>query len=408
MLWLIIGYMYLYVHRPFEIWPSIGELRIELIYMGVTCGYWLTMARKQWLPNSLHRAFFCFATAALLCWLLSAWPDAGAKAMDNYYKLLVFYVLLVTSVRDEEDLRRLITAYLAVMTLYMMHSLYSFAGGRYHHRMGIMRLIGVDTTFGDPNAFGSCVLNSLVFVLPLWHAFQKRGRVLLAGYSLLGMLCIALTGSRTCFACLVLLIVMICATSKRRWQMAALAAVLSPVGFLVLPPSLQNRFETIINPSVGPKNAKESADGRLEGLLVGVDLLQRFPLSGCGPGAWKPSTGRELESHNLYGQVMGEMGLLGVATFSFVVLAFAYNVRRIARLYRMHPDWSADFLAHMGRASGFVLVLLLFQGIAGHNLFRFSWLWFGAFLVIARHCVEQRARAAHEQQYRLEEWSAAA
>jgi hypothetical protein len=391
MLWLIIGYMYLFIHRPFEVWPTLGEMRIELIYMTVTFGYWLTAARKQWLPNPLHRGFFLFALAALCCWLMSPWPDEGAVVMDKYYKLLVFYLLLVTSVRDEEDLRRVVAAYLVIMTVYMLHSVWSFRGGRHHYRMGIVRLIGVDSTHGDPNAFGAVVLNSLVFVVPLWHTLKQTGRMLLAGYVLLACGCLALTGSRTCFAGLVLLIALVCWSSRRRWAMVMVAGLVAPVAFLALPASLQTRFETIINPSAGPANAKVSADGRLEGFLIGVELLQRFPVSGCGPGAWKPSTGRELESHNLYGQVMGEMGLPGVVTFSFVLLAFWYNVRRIARRYREHPEWGSDFLSHFGQASGFVLILLLFEGVAGHTLFRFSWLWFGAFLVIARHCVEARA-----------------
>lgn len=391
MLWLIIGYMYLYIHRPFEIWPSLGELRIELLYMMVTCGYWLTSARKQWLSNPLQNAFFAFAAAAMVCWALSPWFDAGAAAMDRYYKLLIFFLLLVTSVRDEKDLRLLLMAYLGIMAFYMLHSLWCFRGGRYHYRMGIVRLIGVDTTHGDPNAFGACVLNSLVYVVPLWHTIREKWeRLALAGYSLLGVMCIALTGSRTSFAGLVLLIAMVCAMSKRRWMMAFLAVVLAPVAFLALPPSLQTRFETIVNPAAGPANAKESADGRIEGLLVGIDLLQKFPLSGCGPGAWKPASRRELESHNLYGQVMGEMGVLGIATFSLVLLAFWYNVRCIARRYRENPDSDLKFLASVGQASGFVLILLLIEGFAGHNLFRFSWLWYGAFLIIARHCVEAR------------------
>ena len=46
--------------RPFEIWPMLGDLRIELIYMIVMCGYWLAAARKQWLPNPLQKAFIAF------------------------------------------------------------------------------------------------------------------------------------------------------------------------------------------------------------------------------------------------------------------------------------------------------------------------------------------------------------
>ena len=34
--------------------------------------------------------------------------------------------------------------------------------------------------------------------------------------------------------------------------------------------------------------------------------------------------------------------------------------------------------------------LLLFMGNFGHNLFRFSWVWYGGFLIIARHCIHRR------------------
>ena len=37
------------------------------------------------------------------------------------------------------------------------------------------------------------------------------------------------------------------------------------------------------------------------------------------------------------------------------------------------------------------VLLLLFEGNFGHNLLRYSWLWYGAFLIIARHCVQYRA-----------------
>lgn len=102
MVWLIIGYMYLFIHRPFEIWPSLGDLRIELLYMMVMCGYWLVAARKEWLPNVLHFAYGAFAFAALASWAMSPWASFGADTMDRYYKLLVFYVILVTSVRMSE------------------------------------------------------------------------------------------------------------------------------------------------------------------------------------------------------------------------------------------------------------------------------------------------------------------
>jgi O-antigen ligase len=157
-----------------------------------------------------------------------------------------------------------------------------------------------------------------------------------------------------------------------------------------LPEALQNRFETIVNPEVGPANARESANNRLEGLEIGFKLWAQYPATGCGPGAWKPATGRKIESHNLYGQLVGETGTLGLLAFSAILLGFVVNLYQVRRSYREHREWGRDFLFHVTGAISFALFLLLFEGNFGHNLFRYSWLWYGGFLIIARHCVEGR------------------
>ena len=40
---------------------------------------------------------------------------------------------------------------------------------------------------------------------------------------------------------------------------------------------------------------------------------------------------------------------------------------------------------------GIGFLLLLFAGTFGHNLFRYTWVWYAAFLVIARQCAERQA-----------------
>ena len=56
MLYLLIGYMYLFIHRPFEIWPALGELRVELGYMVGTIAFWAVFAEKRWPANVLNLA----------------------------------------------------------------------------------------------------------------------------------------------------------------------------------------------------------------------------------------------------------------------------------------------------------------------------------------------------------------
>lgn len=390
-LWLLIGYMFLYVHRPFEVWPTLGTFRIELLYMLVTGALWLGTAGKRWIPNPLHLAYFGFAAAVLLCWVASPWTEQGLLTVDSYLKILVFYVLIVTVVHDEESLRKLVFGLLCAMSLYMLHSLWEYHNGRHNFRMGIPRLIGVDDTNGDPNAFGATVVYALPLVLPFWMTRPSGWlRCFLIGYVALSTVCVGLTGSRSAFVGLVLAAVCVILRSRWRWRLAALALLASPVLWLALPPSLQNRFETIINPDAGPANAQASAQSRVVGLQLGLQLWANNPLTGCGPGAWRKATRSKLESHNLYGQVLGETGSLGALGLIAIVGLYWWNVRRVKQLYRANPEWAPDFACELARALGLALLLLLFLGNFGHNLFRYTWLWYGGFLIVTRFCVEQR------------------
>jgi hypothetical protein len=262
--------------------------------------------------------------------------------------------------------------------------------------MGIARLIGVDTSLGDPNSFGASIVYALPLIVPFWRCNPSRLlRLFLLGYFALSGVCIGLTGSRSSLVGMVLCVAVMVLKSRWRWRLAVLGLLSAPMLWAALPPELQNRFETIIHPEVGPANAAVSGQARVEGIRIGLALWGQYPATGCGPGAWKLASGSLIESHNLYGQLLGEMGTLGALAFGAILAGFWCNVRWIRRAYRQHPEWGQDFLYHTANAIGFAVLLLLFEGNFGHNLFRFSWLWYGGFLIIARYCVEQRLSAAN-------------
>jgi hypothetical protein len=73
--WLLIGYMFLFIHRPFEVWPALGDMHVERIYMCATLAVWAMYPGKRWLSNPLHAAFAAFALAVLVCWGMSPWME---------------------------------------------------------------------------------------------------------------------------------------------------------------------------------------------------------------------------------------------------------------------------------------------------------------------------------------------
>jgi len=406
MRWLLIGYMFLFIDRPFEVWPWLGDLHVERVYMLFTLLAWAVYPNKRWLPNPQHAAYAAFALAVLVCWGISPWAAQGQNVVEDWLKIVVFYFLLVTTVHDEKGLQQVAVGFLAVMGLYLLHSFREFLGGRHTYRMGISRMIGVDTTLGDPNSFGASIVFALPLVTALWRSGigGRRGRVLLAGYVGLSSLCVLLTGSRSSLLGLLVWFTIVIWGTKYRVKALAGFALAAPLAFVALPESLQTRFETIINPEVGPKNAQESGEGRLRGLEIGFELWQANPLTGIGPGAWRPATRQPIESHNLYGQLVGETGTLGAAAFVAILACFWANLRAVRRTRALFPEQRNDLLFTLSGSIGVAVFLLLFMGNFGHNLFRFTWLWYGGFLIVARYCAARRvAEWEPEEEYDGEE-----
>lgn len=376
MRWMLVGSMFLFIDRPFEVWPMLGDWHIERLYMLLTMAVWC-VSPKRFEFNAMHLAVTGFAAAVLLCWGMSPWAESTWPRVEDWFKILVFYALLVTTVRHEADVKFLVTGFVAVMGLYLLHSFREYLGGRHTFRMGIARMIGVDSSLGDPNSFAASIVVALPVAKSLWATASSRVRLLLTGYFALSILCVLLTGSRSGFLAMGLWLTGIVLMSRRRWLAIAAAVLCAPVAFFALPDSLQNRFETIINPDVGPANARESGEGRIEGLIRGFELMGRSPITGVGPGAWRPATKSSIESHSLIGQIVGEMGLVGVLAFAGLLAASAVNLRSFGGMPADDP------LIAIARGLGVGLVLLLILGLFGHNLFRFTWLWYGGFLALA-------------------------
>ena len=173
MIYLLIGYMFLFVHRPFEVWPLLGTIQLERVYVLITLISWLFYPRKIWIRTLHTPAFIFFILAMVLSYLVSPYPDTGWFVLDKYLKQSVFYFLVLSTVSDAQMLRKLLIGFLVVMGIYLTHSYREYRNGRHQYRMGIVRMIGVDETSGEPNAFGATIVYSLPLTVPFWREASR-------------------------------------------------------------------------------------------------------------------------------------------------------------------------------------------------------------------------------------------
>lgn len=413
MFWFVIGYMFLFIFRPFEYWPVLGEYHIERIYMLCLMTSVFLWREKRYIPHPINKAVLLFFAIMLISAATAFDQNAAFTEVFDYFKLIVFYFIVALTIRDERELKNFIFAFLIIMFLYVGKSAWEFfIHDRYVYRMGIKRMTGVDITYGDPNAFAASIVYSLPF---LWAMIKcqlenRWIKIMLWAYGILAPVCILYTGSRSGMVTSLLFFVLIWFYTSKKLLGLVLLSLLLMVTWVNMPESYKIRFESIfvhgIAEKAGQKGADDSARGRIEGLKMGIKTFKSYPLLGIGPAnfkyAWAGATGEVIgwSAHNLYGQLLGELGGLGFISFSILVgliLKTHYGVKKEVSLFlqkkkdEITNDEARDLLLlqYISIASIQAIILLLFNGNFGHNLYRYLWLWIGAIGVLSTQFISE-------------------
>jgi O-antigen ligase len=131
---------------------------------------------------------------------------------------------------------------------------------------------------------------------------------------------------------------------------------------------------------------KSSAEDRMTGLYDGWELALLKPMLGFGPGS-SPLARKQvnddlmnnrelnLQLHNLYGQVLGEAGFVGLLIFITTILVFLVKLRRL-NLSQIDDDVMVYIKVFLQT----FIFLFLYYGMISHTLYKYFW-----FLIFAIH-----------------------
>ncbi len=397
MIYLLIGYMWLFLHRPWEVWPWMATYRPERTFMILMIVCWLLSGPQLQRWNRLHTYFILFVLAMTASTLLSPYYPAGWEYTENYLKLLVFYVLLVTSVRCERDLRILVAGFVGAMTLFAAHSLREYYLGRVFMYQGLGRLRGVNSMFGDQNYFAGIVVITLPFVWVLWREWTGWLRRAALGCFALFFWCIILTGSRMGFVGLLVATILSAWSSSRRVFLVSLLPLFLFVAWSFLPDGQKTRYLTLAGIQTEATQAREIGSYRSEPFWLGWEAFQERPLLGFGPfGTRIVHFDGKKGLHNTYGELLGELGLAGGIPFVLILLAIGQNfvqARRMVQSTDLGDDLFSWYTVSATSAAYFLLAVMSW-GL--HFTYYHPWLWFAGFQVVAFDCLQQQAEAAQQ------------
>ena len=321
---------------PFEIWPDLGPCPIERMAMIVLVAWFLASGAGMPEGDRLRLCFLAFILALLASWIECPFPGCGDTTVDNYLKYAIFYVILVTSVRNAEDLYRILVGYVG-----RDGHFHAAQSPRVPVRPGFLRP-GNRPPAGrrhDVRFQRFCRTDRLFHAVRLGPLAALAGLVQRAGilaYICLSGVCVVLTGSRMGFVGMVLAGLLATLASKHRWRMLALYPVLLAAVWTVLPPRKTGPIHDLARSQPRTEECHRfRGQFSLFRLRAGAcRCLPSAPCCGFGPQSFGVATGKHVMPHNLYGQLLAELGLAGALAFAAIgwgVSRNAVEARRLAR-----------------------------------------------------------------------------
>lgn len=364
----------------------------------------IAVIKKKFDIYRLDYALLAFLGAAFVSILGATDYQSAWDEFNRFFRVVVVYLLITRIVTSPHKLKAVVSLYIVSVAFLAISSSYLYYTGDFEVAQGVKRAHSLGDSPIDPNTLAT----SLIVGIPFMYYMAKAHKSILLKVFMLLLLvsCIwtvILTGSRGGMVGAVAVVCLLAWHSRYRLTAFAVALAVLAIFAAAMPGQYQERFLTIF--AVGQEDqfgAGDSAYGRINGLILGFKFLLKNPVTGVGIGnfGWHHhlvAGGDWTSAHNLVGKLVGELGLLGVATFVFFIVRFAQAIKYVKMKYR-ECRWRPDFVFYTAEAVKIGLIMLFVQGLFGHNLFRDNWYIFAGYIVVASNLVSQRNKI--EQQAR--------
>jgi O-antigen ligase len=138
-------------------------------------------------------------------------------------------------------------------------------------------------------------------------------------------------------------------------------------------------METILDLVIG--SADVSGGSRMTGLRHGFEMLIRRPILGVGPGCYplarKAWFGWSLWAHNHYGELMGDLGIIGTVVWFKFLIAYLRRTLTHAKL-----PGGLELVPAIMTAILVATIVRLVVGMGSHSVYIFFWYMLAAIVIV--------------------------
>jgi putative inorganic carbon (HCO3(-)) transporter len=375
--------------------PSMGAIRFEFILgatLSVIAVFKIITAKDNIFPAVLGWAL-AFISLMYLMTFTSVAPELSTKIfVDRVIKFIMMGVFIYAFICNPTALRWFLGTWLFVFAKMAQEGVLGLLnGGLYWENQGTMRLHGATPNYRHPNSFSGTQLATLPFLYFLFPHASRILKIVIAAQFCAALIVVLTTGSRTGYVALTAGALLLTWNANSRIKVLAVVGLIGFMAAPYIPQDYIDRAETIFTQQ---DEEGASIDTRKEIIDDALAIFQANKL-GVGTGAFsaarKKAFNRGQDTHNLYLEVLTELGIQGLVLFTALIIScfkllfyligqIKFNLSRLAPLKSQSTELAehrADLqimLATCFAITGF-LVIRLALGVFGHDLFEIYW-WF--------------------------------
>lgn len=374
----VIAYFFVFNAKLGEIYPLLGAIRFELLVAAYVLLRILVSGKGlgNFLPriNPINKAFWVLFAVGMISVVFSvnpavSWNEGGYFLL----KITVFYVMIVSTVRSFADLAKILWAFLLVTAWIAYEPVANYLSGVVSEEMYGAVAYG---RFGAASGHVALAntLNQGIPVLLYFAMTNTKRLVRLASIMILALLLFGVyaSKSRGGFLGLMVTAMGVVYFSRDRLKAGLIAGVFVTFFLTVAATDYLSHMSTI---QEGVHASRTSSD-RYLGLVNGISMMIKRPVLGVGIGCYAEARRQFFHyyfySHNLYGELFGELGLASIAWFYLIYLVFR-RTRAIKRALERAGPRDA-FYFNIITAIQLGLFVRLFVGNFTHG--SLIWFWF--------------------------------
>jgi len=332
--WLFIYFLIdFFLHLSARI-PGYGLIRPTLLLvLLITLSLYVQRDRfKGWTGEPIVSSLLVLVIYLVMSLPLVEWPGSVVKNnLGDFIKAIVFFFFTVLLVDLNRRLKIFLAVFIGCQVLRVLEPLFlniteGYWGSRTHlgHGEFSQRLAGAPSDIINPNELGFVIVTAIPLLHYLLWSSGVKAKLL---YLLLMpplLYALILTQSRGALLALLVVAFFVFKESSRKFSLIVVAVLVGFAGWQVMSDEQKDRYLSLVGQSETSNAA--TADGRIQGMMREFALGFERPIVGHGlgttPEAKTHILGSRQASHNLYAELLIELGLIGTIIF----LRFLYKV----------------------------------------------------------------------------------